>query len=312
MRAAELTAAGEFRLVEVPTPGVQPGHALVKVLACGICGSDQNAWRGIPGVELPLAVGAPGHEVWGEVAALGEGVSGLAVGQRVTGLAERGYAEFVLTPAEHLVPLTGRLAAQAPLLGEPLACAANALRRSAIQPEQRVAFVGFGYIAALMAALLDPSVEWVAVSRRPESLALARGLGASATASFDDVPSNWWDSFPVVVEAAGVQRALDYATWLTAYSGRLVIAGYHADGQRSVDVQSWNWKGIDVVNAHERRPEAYMRGLRAGLALVEQYDLDLSGLVTHRWPLEQVAAALATADARPADYVKGVVEPWSR
>src|SRR5207248_3437206 len=107
-----------------PQPGT--GEVLVRVRACGVCGSDLNAWRGVPGVEFPLAAGAPGHEVWGEVVEVGSGVADRRVGECVTGLAWNGFAECCTARAEHLVKSAGLL------LGEPLACASNVVRRSAI------------------------------------------------------------------------------------------------------------------------------------------------------------------------------------
>ena len=314
MRAAQLLGPGEISIVDLATPTPGPGQALVRVLACGICGSDMNAWKGVPGVEFPLPPGAPGHEVWGEVAAVGADVAnpGLADGARVTGLMQNGYAEYAVAAADELIVVPPDLA-QAPLLGEPLACAANVVRRAAVPAGAPVAFVGFGYLAALVAQLLsaDGGHRWVAISRRPESLGLAKALGAEAAHPYDAVPPDLWDSFPVVIEAAGVQQSLDYATWLTAYGGRLVIAGYHADGPRTVNMQTWNWKGIDVINAHERQSSAYLAGLRAGLETVQKHRLDLGRLISHRWPLARLADAMSTAEARPADYVKGIVEPWS-
>jgi threonine dehydrogenase-like Zn-dependent dehydrogenase len=228
----------------------------------------------------------------------------------VAGLVQNGYAQYALAQADELIPLPPSFGGT-PLLGEPLACAANIVRRMAWQPSQPVAVVGFGYLAALTMQLLLPRREghWVAISRRPESQALALALGASAAHGFEAVPDDLWDRFPIVVEAAGVQQALDYATWLTGYGGRLVIAGYHADGPRTVNLQSWNWKGIDVINAHERRPEAYLRGLREGLATVEHHRLAPSRFISHRWPLDRLAEALQTAADHPPAYVKGVVLP---
>lgn len=315
MLAARLSAPRQVAVqaVAVPTPG--PHEVLLRVLACGVCGSDLNAWTGVPGVELPLAPGAPGHEVWGEVAAVGTAVEKLRPGDRVAGLLRTGgYAQYALAAEAEVVGLSDS-ARDTLLLGEPLACAANVVGRCGWQPGERLAIVGYGYLAALVARLLFPrgGGGWVAVSRRPKSRALALAHGAAAAYGFDEVPPDQWDSFRVVVEAAGVQQTLDYATWLTAYRGRLVIAGYHADGPRTVNLQAWNWKGLDVVNAHERQPEAYVRGLREGLQVVQAYDLarDLEGLVSHRWPLAEVGAALATAERRPPEYVKGVVLPWA-
>ena len=299
MRAVRLSGPRELQVVEVaePTPG--PGEVLVRVRACGICGSDLNAWRGVPGISFPLAPGAPGHETWGEIAGLGPGVTGLAAGQQVTGLLWQGLAELSVARAEHLVPV------DRPLLGEPLACAMNVLRRA--DPTDLVAFVGFGYLAALCAQLLPAGTRFVVVSRRAETRALASRLGAEAALPFDAVPAEWWDSMPVVVEAAGAQHTLDVATWLTAYGGRLVIAGYHADGPRTVNMQSWNWKGIDVLNAHDRRPEVFVDALRNGLRVVGERGLDLSALHTHHFELPDVRAAFEAADDHPPGFVKAVV-----
>ena len=65
----------------------------------------------------------------------------------------------------------------------------------------------------------------------------------------------------VAIEAVGAQWPLDLAAELTAVRGRLVIAGYHQDGPRQVSMQSWNWKGLDVINAHERDPQVYVAGM---------------------------------------------------
>jgi predicted dehydrogenase len=63
-----------------------------------------------------------------------------------------------------------------------------------------------------------------------------------------------------VVEATGKQWPLDLSAEITAVRGRLIIAGYHQDGPRQVNMQLWNWRGLDVINAHERAPEVYKAG----------------------------------------------------
>jgi threonine dehydrogenase-like Zn-dependent dehydrogenase len=303
MRAVCVEAPRTLAVQEVEPPRAADGEALVRVGGCGVCGSDLNAWHGVPGVEYPLPAGAPGHEVWGTIEALGEGTTHLHAGQLVTGLMWNGLAELATARMDHLV------AVERPLLGEPLACAVNVVRRAGLARGARVAIVGFGYLAALIARVLPPLTEWVAIARRPDSRDLALRLGGSAAYDFDGVPRTLWDSFPVVIEAAGVQQTLDYATWLTAYGGRLVIAGYHADGPRTVNMQSWNWKGLEVSNAHERRPEVYVSALRDGLRVLAERGIDLSDLVTHSVPLERAAQAFELAEQRPPGFVKAVVTP---
>jgi threonine dehydrogenase-like Zn-dependent dehydrogenase len=307
VRALKMVAPRQAECVEVAEPRPGPGDVLVRIDACGVCGSDLNAWRGVPGVEFPLPAGAPGHETWGRVLEAGAEVSGLRIGERVTGLMWNGFAELGTTAAENLQPVPAEVGGE-PLLGEPLACAMNVIRRSGIGPGDRVAIVGFGYLAALVAHLLPANAsEWIAISRRSDSRALARQLGASAAYDFSSVPDTTWDSFPIVIETAGVQSAIDFATWLTAYAGRLVIAGYHADGPRTVNMQSWNWKGIDVINAHARQPAIYVDALRAAFAIIRARPLP--SLLSHAWPLDHAADAFAAAEARPPGYIKGILRP---
>ena len=269
MRALALKGPRDLEVIDTRDPEPGRGEVLVRVRACGLCGSDLNAWRGAPGIQYPLPPGAPGHEALGEVAALGPEVSRLSVGQQVTGLMSNGYAELSLARACELVPVAS------PVLGEPLACAMNVVRRSGLQKGDRVAVVGFGYLASLIVQLLPLDISgWVAVSRRADSRSLACELGAEA-----------------------------------AYAGRLVIAGYHADGPRTVNMQSWNWKGIDVINAHERDPRRYVSGLREALGLVHARQLVLGRLITSTWPLARAAEAFEALDARPPGFVKAIVEP---
>ena len=250
MRAARLVGPREIRVVEVAEPSPGRGEVLVRLRACGICASDLNAWRGVAGIEYPLPPGAPGHETWGEVVSAGDGAGHCTAGQLVTGLLLNGLAELGLARADHLVAHRYAPARRAAGVRD---------ERPAVAPgaADLVAFVGFGYLAALCAELLPTGTRWIALSRRQTSRGRALRLGAEAAYTFEDVPPALWDSVPVVIEAAGVQQTLDFATWLTAYSGRLVIAGYHADGPRTVNMQSWNWKGIDVINAHDRQPQVF-------------------------------------------------------
>jgi threonine dehydrogenase-like Zn-dependent dehydrogenase len=115
--------------------------------------------------------------------------------------------------------------------------------------------------------------------------------------------------FDVVVEAAGTQGALDIASRLVAQGGRLVVAGFHQDGPRTVDMQSWNWRRIDVINAHERDPKAYVEGLREAVLLACEGILDVGALVTHRLPLSRLGDAFELARTRPDGFLKAVVCP---
>src|SRR5436190_1733117 len=141
----------------------------------------------------------------------------------------------------------------------------------------------------------------LAFSRRETALALARSFGAETPAELED------ECCDVAIEAAGVQQTLDLAARLPRVRGRLVLAGFHQDGPRTVDLQSWNWRGLDIVNAHERDDGVRLEGIRAAAAGVAEGRLDPSPLYTHVLPLERAAEAFELARTRPEGFVKALV-----
>jgi threonine dehydrogenase-like Zn-dependent dehydrogenase len=112
-----------------------------------------------------------------------------------------------------------------------------------------------------------------------------------------------------VIEAVGKQWPLDLAAELTRERGRLIIAGYHQDGPRQVNMWLWNWRGLDVINAHERDPKAYKRGIREAVDAVASGRLDPAPLYTHTYPLDRLADALDATRDRPDGFLKALVIP---
>jgi threonine dehydrogenase-like Zn-dependent dehydrogenase len=262
----------------VPVPQPRAGEVLVRIEGCGVCASNLPLWEGRSWFDYPLEAGAPGHEGWGVVAAAGEGVETPRPGDRVAMICERAFAELAVVPAEHCVPIS-----PGPFPGEPVACAVNIVRRAKLAPGMRVAIVGLGFLGSLVAQLCNRAGAEVAAVRRETTVE---------------------GPFERVIEAAGTQEALDRASGLVGERGVLVIAGYHQDGPRTVDMQSWNWRGIDVVNAHERDPLVYVDAMRAGVDAV-----DIAPLLTHRFRLEELGDAFEAARTRPAGFVKAWVAP---
>ncbi|MCE6950183.1 zinc-binding dehydrogenase [Cereibacter sphaeroides] len=312
MRAARLTGPGRIEIVSLLLPDPAEGEVRVAIEGCGVCASNLGPWAGPQWMSFPTEPGGMGHEGWGRIDALGPGVSGLAQGQRVAFLGQHGYASHEVVPATHCLPLPDDMAFPA----EPVACALNIFRRSGIARGDRVAIVGIGFLGALLTRLAsDAGAEVIAISRREGSLALARRMGAARTvpmldhhAIVEEVRGLTGGRFcDVVIEAVGKQWPLDLAGELVAEGGRLVIAGYHQDGPRQVNMQQWNWRGIDVVNAHERRPEVYLSAMQEAIEAVRKGRLDLSGLITHSYPLDRLAEALDATRDKPGDFVKAVV-----
>lgn len=315
MRAAILTGAGDLRLERVALPSPGPGQLRIRLEGCGVCASNLMPWSGPDWMRFPTAPGELGHEGWGVVDAVGADTFGWAVGDRVTALSYRSYAEYDLAEADAVVRLPASLDSK-PFPGEPLGCAMNIFRRSEIEPGQTVAIVGIGFLGALLTRLAsDAGARVIAISRRPFSLDIARSMGAAHTIAMDDhhgiiaqVKTLTGDRMcERVIEAVGKQWPLDLAGELTTERGRLVIAGYHQDGPRQVNMQLWNWRGLDVVNAHERDPAVYLRGMREAVDAVASGRLDPEPLYTHRYPLDRLGEALDATRDRPDGFLKALV-----
>jgi threonine dehydrogenase-like Zn-dependent dehydrogenase len=315
MRAAVVAAPGQVRLEEIERPAPGPGQVRVRLEGCGVCASNLTPWAGPEWQQYPLEPGALGHEGWGLVDAVGEGVTELAVGDRVAALSYKSYAEYDLAEAAACVKLPECLAGQ-PFPGEPLGCAMNIFRRCDIRPGQTVAIVGIGFLGAILTRLAtDAGARVIAISRRPFSLEVARRFGAAEVVPMDDhqaiiervkalTDGALCDR---VVEAVGYQWPLDLAAELTRERGKLIIAGYHQDGPRQVNMWLWNWRGLDVICAHERDPAVYAQGLREAVEAVASGRLDPSPLYTHAFPLEKLDEALNATRDRPDGFLKALV-----
>ena len=268
-----MTAPQRAAVVDTPVPEPGPGEVLIRVEGCGVCGSSLPLWQGREWFSYPLEAGAPGHEVWGR----------LEDGRRVASLSYHGFAEWDVAREDQVVELPPELDG-VPFPGEALACAVNVVRRSAVDPEARVAVVGMGFLGTAVARLLGDVTE------------VRRGTEVDG-------------EFDVVIEAAGTQDALDTASRLVGQGGRLVVAGFHQDGPRMVDMQSWNWRGIDVVNAHERDPQVVMDAMREAVRLAASGELDVASFVSQGFFLDELSAAFEAAATRGPGFLKAAVCP---
>lgn len=315
MRAAVVCEPGRLEIVEAPLPTPRADEVRVRLEGCGVCASNIPPWEGRAWFKYPMPPGHLGHEGWGRIDAVGREVMGFEVGQRVALLSEHAYAEYDTATVERVVALPGSMD-PVPFPAEPLGCAVNIFQRSGIRTGQTVAIIGIGFLGALLTRMATSAgARVIAITRRTFALGVAGDMGAAHTLAMDDhwqviekarelTDGRFCD---VVIEAVGQQWPLDLAGELTRERGRLVVAGYHQDGPRQVNMQLWNWRGLDVINAHERDPKVYLRGMRQAVELVASGALDPAPLYTHRFALEQLDEAFAMARQRPDGFMKALV-----
>jgi 2-desacetyl-2-hydroxyethyl bacteriochlorophyllide A dehydrogenase len=312
VKIAVLEEPRRFSLVEEPVPSVGPADVLVRVAACGVCTSELDMWRGLAGhARYPWYAG---HEVSGTVEAVGENVSAFAVGDPVAvWVTERGYAEFVAPPAEHCFPAFGVPSELA--LGEPLACAVNIVQLSDVALGDDVVVVGAGFMGLVVLELvqLRGPRHLIVADTRQDALERARKLGAShvvdvTNESLPDVVGELTgDGADVAFEMTGVEPALRSVGEVTRMSGTVVIGGYHQGEPRAIPLGEWNWMAFRIANAHFRDVTTILRGMERGMRLLTSGRISLDGLVTHRFGLDRIDEAFATAVERPDGFVKATV-----
>ena len=312
MKAAKLKSDKNFVIVETDTPIPATTDVLIRVSTCGICKSDVHLWKQfLPKYAIP---GFPGHEVFGVVEKTGSDVKAVRAGDTVTCISfpGKGYAEYVCVPENRVVKVKQQ--GSHILLGEPLACAYNIINRTRISEGQLIAVIGTGYLGLLLIKLLRKKYTNTIIAIDDRDSARTNALKAGASHVFHQevsmikkaVKESGKAGIDVIIEAAGTQSALDLATTLIAHKGCLLVAGYHAQGNRIINMQQWNWKGIDVINAHERDEEVYMDGLRGALSLMES-EMHAFDMISHSFSLGNIDKAFELFDDSPEGYVKGVI-----
>ena len=312
MRIAVLRGPRAFEVVEEGVPEIAPDEVLVKAGACGVCASELDVWEGRGAAPFPLY---PGHEVSGTVVRVGAEVRTFREGDDVAVWATgRGFAEYVAVKAEYCRPAAGVAVEEA--LAEPLACAANAVELADVRLGDDVVIIGAGFMGNLVQELvqLRGVRHLVVADTRPDALERARKLGATRTVdvtreSLPDVVSGLTGGVgaDITFEVTGTQAPLAVVGDVTRMSGKIAIVGYHQGAPREIPLAQWNWMAFQIVNAHFRDVNTIMRGMTIGMRLLTAGRLSLQGLVTHRFGLDDINEAFATAVDKPDGFVKSTV-----
>ena len=284
MRAAFLTDEG-FEIRDIAMPEIGEDEVLVKTAACGVCSGDVFVYQNRTATAVtPQQLG---HEASGEIVAIGKNLSNLQPGDSVTALAQPAYADYFAAPAAMVVKLPPKIDTTY-ALGEAVACCVHAANRFGIKPGDKVAIVGCGFMGliCLQLAKYQQASFICAIDPLADRLAMSHRFGANVT--YNPVEANsaailaTQGEFDVVIEAAGSQAAVDLCTALVTEHGRIILVGYHQSngGMRTINMQMWNFKAIDVVNGHVRRKDEKVAAMQQGLALMQEGHIITKPLVT--------------------------------
>jgi threonine dehydrogenase-like Zn-dependent dehydrogenase len=313
MRLAVLPEPGRFEIVEEPIPAIAEDEVLVRVAACGVCASELDIFSGKQShAKVPWY---PGHEVSGVVERKGRRARKFRRGDPVAvWVTTRGFADYVAVKEEYCFP-TGEVPLEL-ALGEPIACAVNAVELAAPAVGDDVVIIGAGFMGLMVQQLVQlrgPN-QVIVADTRPDALERARALGAARVVNVLEESlirqvKKWTTRVgaDVAFEVTGQQAPLEALGKITRMSGTVVLAGYHQGKPRRIPLGQWNWMAFRIVNAHFRDVQTIMRGMQAGMRLLLSGRLSMEGMVTHSFPLEDIEKAFRTAVEKPEGFVKATV-----
>lgn len=294
----------------IPTPG--KGEVLVKIKYCGVCRSEYEAWT------TAQAGRRFGHETMGHIERVGEGVTGFAVGDRVSALGYPALAEYVVFKARHTCKMPDSIADEDAAI-EPLSCLVSAVSKLPLPTlGDKTAVVGCGYMGLGAISLLKTKGAGaiIAIDTRQQALEDALRYGATEAYLPQDIPekyfATWENGFSggigLVSEWGGNNATLDLAGRLCAINGTLGIGAYHAGERRLVDMQLWNYKAISIIMAHERDDDHLFRCGQQGYELMALGRWNFTGLRSKIYPLDQFDLAMEESATKPGGFIKGIID----
>lgn len=338
MKAVVYEAPTRFAVETLPTPEPGPGEVRVAMRATGVCGTDLHINDGTFFASFPLT---PGHEPYGVVDALGDGVEGLEVGGRVAvngnsgcGRCEfcarrrpllcrelralgvtgpGGFAEFMLAPAGQCFPIDD-LGHDAAVMVEPTACAVHGLETLELRPGSDALLFGAGPTGLMLAQLLAANGAARVTVAAPTAFKLdvARALGADETVQVprDDAAEVERrlrevapDGFDVVVDATGAASVSQLAVALAKDGGTVLWYGVtHPDDRVAVSPYDVYRRELTIKGSF-----AQVSSFPQAIAALRSGRVRTDGVVTHRFALDDFAGALAAVRS-DASCLKAVVE----
>lgn len=305
MKIAKLTNNGMI-MENAQIPVCRKDQILVRNMYCGICEGDVHKYRKITAEKDPDEKFI-GHEPTGMVVEVGENVDTFKEGDIITSDVGK-FAEYFITNPERIVNVPDEID---PLwaIGEPIACCVHAAGRFGINLGDRVCILGCGFmgLVCMQLANLQGSRHICAIDPIKWRLDFAKKLGADTVYTPSNELIENLDKFDVVIEAAGVQETINTATQIVKNHGRLIIIGYHQnnDGLREIDMKTWNYKAIDVVNGHVRNINEKREAMKKGIDLMAAGRLNVKELVTS-YRFSDIDKAFNDLVSRKKDLFKAV------
>jgi L-iditol 2-dehydrogenase len=331
VKALQLVEYGQLELAEVPVPTIKPDEVLIRVKACGICGSDVHGLDGSTGRRLPPII--MGHEAAGEIVETGADVEGWSTGDKVTfesvifcgecsyckagqtNLCESrevfgvscpefkrqgAFADYLAVPARNLFKLPEGLSFDQAAMVEPVSVAVHGVARAHIKPGDRVAVIGVGMIGLLVVQVLKAkgAGHVIAVDVNERKMALAASLGADETSK-----STIGMELDATIECVGLTETVDMAIRSVKKGGNVCLVG-NLSSHVTMPLQDIVTRQISVYGSYGSEgdyPEC--------LDLIASGKVNVEPMITGRVSLEETADSFDRLYKQEPGMMKVIVCP---
>ena len=318
-RVAVLEDIGQIdiRYARIPNPG--HGEIRVKIRYVGICGSDLESYRGCRSPEFLSTPARLGHEVSGVIDAIGPGVCGLQIGQRVSCRYVWGaFAEYIVCKPFNVHVVPDHLSDEDISPIEVLPGILHAAELAAITPNTDVLIMGQGVSGLVMTQVISLfSPRRLAVTDlKQANLDLARHYGATHTyqlpghdaRTMDALSKDFADGFEVVIpcllEGEGMIDAVDCA----ALAGRIIMYGCIGTCNKPFDWLKVHRRRLSILATEPRRDIDMRRWFSEGVNLVEQGLVNVAEMITHTYSFNEIAEAFKKRDGKLGEAIHILVE----
>ncbi len=340
MKAAVLHAVGDIRYEEVSTPVIDEDEVLLGVKACGVCGTDVHFYHGEWAVNMPLI---PGHEYSGEIAEVGKDVTTVSVGDKVSidpnvvcGVCKNcrrtershlcsniqaigvdvdgGFAEYLKAPEEVVYLLPDGVDFEVGAMTEPVGCAIRGFDNTKTTLGDTVVIIGAGPMGLILTqmALLQGAAKVLAIELIEERRRMADVLGAHRTidpmeedvmqAIADETEGNGPE---VVFEAVGSAKTIELALDIAGRGSRVNLFGV-APQTDVINIKPFMLYDKELeISASYRDPFTFDRAIQ----LLANDRIDVKSLITHRFPLAEIAEAFETFETKKNEAIKIMIHP---
>lgn len=338
MLQAVMTAPGQIRFDTVPAPQAGPGQVLVKIKRIGVCGSDIHVYHGKhPYTKYPVT---QGHEVSGRIAALGEGVDGFHVGQKVTiepqvycgacypcthgkynlcenlkvmGFQTTGTAsEYFAADASKVTALPDEMGFDEGAMIEPLAVTIHAVRQAGGVEGKRICVLGCGPIGILLVQSLKAcgAAAVLATDVSDYRLQLAKQCGADYAVNTKEagfgaamLEAFGPDKADIIYDCAGNDITMDQAIQNARKGSMIILVAVYA-GLAHCDLAKLNDSELDLNTTMMYRHEDYVDAIR----LVSEGKIQLKPLMSKHFAFQDYLAAYEYIDKNRETTMKVLVD----